>query len=145
MSYISWHNYGYGIRVDDIKKESLDRIQALIHLAPDYEEQVQTFFRVNKIEEPTYTDYMEVDQDCYLGLATILREVIREAENVSFIACDDYNGVAYLLYPPSYPWHLSESERGITESRVEELLRKYVNIITDEEISIEYYAPENGG
>ena len=25
MSYSTWHNYGYGIRVDDIKEQSVER------------------------------------------------------------------------------------------------------------------------
>ena len=28
MSYSTWHNYGYGIRVDDIKEQNL----SLIHI-----------------------------------------------------------------------------------------------------------------
>ena len=52
MSYISWHNYGYGIRVDDIKEESPERLQALIHLAPYYEKQANVFFQEGGIEEP---------------------------------------------------------------------------------------------
>ena len=27
MSYSTWHNYGYGIRVDDIKEQSVERLQ----------------------------------------------------------------------------------------------------------------------
>ena len=30
MSYSTWHNYGYGIRVDDIKEQSVERLQALL-------------------------------------------------------------------------------------------------------------------
>ena len=26
MSYSTWHNYGYGIRVDDIKEQSVERL-----------------------------------------------------------------------------------------------------------------------
>ena len=33
MSYSTWHNYGYGIRVDDIKEQSVERLQALLKLA----------------------------------------------------------------------------------------------------------------
>ena len=35
MSYSTWHNYGYGIRVDDIKEQSVERLQALLKLAPE--------------------------------------------------------------------------------------------------------------
>lgn len=34
MSYISWHNYGYGICEDDIQTKDLERLKAVLKLAP---------------------------------------------------------------------------------------------------------------
>lgn len=36
MSYQSWHNYGYGICVDDIETTA-DKVFELVHLAPEFE------------------------------------------------------------------------------------------------------------
>lgn len=145
MSYNTWHNYGYGICVSDIKEKSLERLQQLIHCAPGCEESINGWLAKCKIEQPTYDDYMEYDQDYYLGLATILYEVIQEAEGVTFNPCDDFDCRTYLLYPPSYPWRLPESEAKLTEEKIAEILSKYVHILTDEEITIDYFSVENGG
>jgi len=58
----------------------------------------------SEITEPVWDDYMEYDQDFCLGLATILKKVIEEAEEIQMTACDDFDSVTYLLYSPSYPW-----------------------------------------
>ena len=36
MSYTSWHNYGYGIRVDDIVCSDVERLEQLLTTAPDF-------------------------------------------------------------------------------------------------------------
>lgn len=145
MSFQTWHDYGYGICVSDIKTKSVERLQQLLHLAPEYEAEINDWLEEWEISEPAYEDYMKFDQDYNLGLATILREVIQEAENVGFLACDDFGGMDYLIYPPSYPWSHPKSESDLTEKRIEEILRKYVGILTDEEITIDYQSVENGG
>lgn len=38
MSYISWHNYGYGICTDDITERSIERLKNLLALAPEFNE-----------------------------------------------------------------------------------------------------------
>lgn len=87
----------------------------------------------------------EFDEDCGLGLATMLREVILEAEGVELTSCNDYDGNTYLLYEPNYPWWLKDSEKNLTETDICSLLAKYVSIITDELIAVDYRNPENGG
>ena len=88
---------------------------------------------------------MGFDEDFMLGLATILKEVISEAEGVSFTACDDFNGTDYLIYEPTYPWNMGELEYSLSEGRVKETLQKYVSILTDKAIDIDYQSIENGG
>ena len=41
MSYISWHNYGYGICTDDITERSIERLKNLLALAPEFNAQMQ--------------------------------------------------------------------------------------------------------
>lgn len=76
MSYSEWHTYGYGICVSDITDESVERLQKLISLAPEYQKKIQEWLDESEISEPAYEDYLEFDQDYMLGLATILKEVI---------------------------------------------------------------------
>ena len=88
---------------------------------------------------------MEFDQDYLLGLATLLQKVIEEAEGIQMIACDDFNSVTYLLYSPSYPWQLKNSERDLTEEQLVQLFGRYVRILTDVPIDVDYQLVENGG
>lgn len=89
--------------------------------------------------------YYDFDQDYYLGLATILKEVIQEAEHVELTACDDYDGAEYLLFEPLYPWQIREEERFLTEEKIAKLLRKYIQILSDSVLEIEHQSVENGG
>ena len=75
MSYSTWHNYGYGIRVDDIKEQSVERLQALLKLAPELDQKIRAWLSELDIAEPDWDDYMDFDQVYYLGLATILQPV----------------------------------------------------------------------
>lgn len=145
MSYATWHIYGYGIRVSDIEVESTEQIQALLHMAPEYEKKVRQWLEKENIEYPTIQDCEESDQDFCLGLATILKEVIEEVEQIPFTACDDYDDGDYLLYEPSYPWYRGQSEQDLTEEKIHGILSKYVSILTDKPITIDYYSVENGG
>lgn len=145
MSYSTRHVYGYGICVTDIKTVSVECLQALIHLAPKYEHEIQEWFAECEISEPSVDDYLEFDQDYMLGLATLLKEVIEEAEGICFSACEDYSDKRYLFYEPSYPWNLPEKEKTLTEENIMEIFHKYIPILTDEEISIDYGFAENGG
>ena len=145
MSYSTWHNYGYGVCVDDISTQDMGRLQALLELAPKFKAKIDGWFSELEVEEPSWDDYMEFDQDFYLGLATILKEVIAEAEGIDLTACDDYDGKDYLLYQPMYPWKMDDIDCGMTEERVAGILRHYIGILTDDPIEIDYQEVENGG
>lgn len=145
MSFQSWHNYGYGICTDDIKEHSVSRLEALLSAAPIFKCKVQDQLSREAITNPQWDDYMAYDTDYELGLATILGEVIGEAEGIALTACDNYDGQAYLLYPPKYPWELTDAERGLTKERVEEIFQYYVGILTDDPIPVDAQAVENGG
>ena len=145
MSYCSWHNYGYGIITSKLKIDSTERIEALLSLAPEYQKELHTWFEDCEITEPTVEDYLEYDQDYNLGIATILRVVIQEAERVEFLACDDCNCQRFLMYPKLYPWQITDVDHNMTKERVQEILRKYVSIVSDTELEIDFQEAENGG
>lgn len=145
MSYSTWHNYGYGICVDDINTQDVERLQALLVLAPEFKAKIDGWLTEREIQEPSWDDYMEFDQDFQLGLATILKEVITEAEGIDLTACDDYDGKVYLLYQPMYPWNITEADSGMTEEKAAGIFRHYVSILTEVPIDIDYQAVENGG
>ena len=138
MSYSTWHTYGYGICVSGIREPSIERLQNLLAMAPVLQRNVQEWLASHGIPDPDYEDYMEFDQDYRLGLATILKEVILEAENVELEACDSFEGKDYLLFCPNYPWNRKNQRQLKTEEAVAELFRKYILVLTDEAIDIDH-------
>ena len=145
MSHCSWHNYGYGICTNDFDITDVKRIENLIHLAPQYELQIHQKLIDREITEPTVDDYLELDEDYNYGIATILANVIHEAEDIWFTACNDYNCAEFLIYQPSYPWELQEKERNLTEESIRLIMVKYISLLTDQILTIEYHSVENGG
>lgn len=145
MSYSTWHTYGYGVCVSEIKEPPVDLLQNLISMAPVYQRKIQEWLDDCEISEPTYEDYVDFDQDFGFGLATILKEVISEAENIELEACDSYDEKTYLLYCPEYPWNQTGHKQLTTEDAAIELFQKYVSVLTDEPIDIDYQSVENGG
>ena len=76
MSYNTWHTYGYGIVVSDLKNVTYERVEKLIQRAPKYEKDYKDWLAQCGITEPSLDDIDEFDEDYSLGLATTLREVI---------------------------------------------------------------------
>ena len=144
MGYKSWHNYGYGICVSEIGEVPVERLITLLECAPVFHAEVQNWMQQHDISQPTYEDYMEYDQIFMLGLASLLSDVIKEAEHIQFTACSDYEGNDYLIYMPSYPWELAESERRLTEDKIVEVLSRYISLLTDKVLDIKYQSVENG-
>lgn len=155
MSYNTWHDYGYGICTDNLREEvSLDRLMKLVKTAPKLYERVQKYAKGNCRGEIAETcdllidfveNYGEIE---YGGLAEILYEVIKECEGIELLVSEDFEGRNYLIYPPVYPWvlaGLSDKEKNLTKESLSEIFSKYLAIVTDENIPIEYQSVENGG
>ncbi len=145
MSFNTWHTYGYGIKTDSIKLDSVEKLQALIALAPEYAAKINQGLEEIGIERPTIGDYLDYEEDSPYRLAIILQNVIEETEGVVFTACNNFDGENYLLYTPEYPWRMGENDKTMTEELIQECLKKYIAILTDEVIDIGYYEVENGG
>lgn len=155
MSYITWHDYGYGICIDDLKEEiSLVKLMKLVQTAPELYERVKKFIdedcdgQIIETYDLLYTYVEECGEINYGGLAEILYEVIKEVEGIELLVSTDFNGKEYLIYPPIYPWTLakmSDKEKNLTEKDLVEIFSKYLHIVTDEELTVEYYSVENGG
>lgn len=159
MSYKTWHEYGYGIVVDDVRESAdqnftVEKLLNFIHCAPKLEERYLKWLHANYDSEVTdelYEDIgvnelLEYEGDCcYCGLAPIMREVILENEGIDLYVCDDFDGVQYLLYLPSYPWFIKDAEKNLAEEDITEIFRKYVSMLTDKPVNIDYLECQNGG
>lgn len=145
MSYETWHNYGYGIKVDDIGEVSAEKICSLIHMSPELEKEVQQWFLEAGISEPEVDDYFEALPDDEMGrLGTLLKLVIRETEGIELFCCDDFDDQLYLIYLPSYPWQMVENHAQLTEEFLQRIFAKYTQVLTDEPIEVDFQSVGNG-
>lgn len=145
MSFVSWHTYGYGVKVSEIGNISMPKVVELIQTAPKYAVDFNKWLKDCEIEEPTLEDLQEFDEDYCIGLATIMQQIILELEQLELVACNDFDGDTYLLFPQGYPWDMTEREKNLKAPDIQRLLVKYFSKITDETITVDFYEPENGG
>ena len=153
MSFVTWHFYGYGIKVDEIGEIgeiSKERLKSLIDLAPIFKEQLQEQLEKMQVTDPGLEDYCDAMQNAeldfgFLGLASILKYVMEEVEGLKFVACDNFDNEHFLIFTPQYPWRMTEREQQVTEESLNDIFTKYVGVLTDKEIDIDYQSVENGG
>lgn len=154
MIYQIWHEYGYGICVDDIKTTA-DKVFDLVHRAPNFTkkfyEWIERFREESDPESIAEIITMDMINEyesgdcCAYGLGTIIASVIKECEGISLLCCSDFDCYHYLIFSTTYPWYMTEKEKNMTEEDVRCLFAKYVNVLTDEPISVEYQSVANGG
>lgn len=147
MSYHTWTTNGFGFCVDDIKTtpERILKLAALNEKTyKDLIEYLNAFASECKDEDLTIDDFDDFEGDYGdRGLSCIIREVINNELPIVF--ADDFDCVPYILYCPRYPWSLEDKEKRLTKEDVEEVFKKYINILTDTPVVIDYYSVENGG
>ena len=148
MSYTTWSVHGYGICVDDIKTTA-EKLLKLASMDKDVLKDVREYLDAiypngYNDEDLTIDDFNELEGDyCEKGIAYVLYQVIDNDISIEFAY--DYYGVQYILYTPTYPWFMTDTDKTLTEEDVENMFKKYVKILTDEDINIDYYSVENGG
>lgn len=145
MSYHYWTTDGYGFCVDDIytAPKRLMELAAMnervLHRVKAY---LDEYYPGWTIESLDMEDFNDLEGDCgETGLAYVLYEVI----DLSVTVTSDFDGRYYILYEPSYPWSIPEGEENLTEEDVLRMFRKYISVVTDEDIFIGYQSVENGG
>lgn len=150
MSYSTWIVNGYGVCVDDITTTP-ERILKLAKIKPALYEDVCKYLKELDGEDSTLEDLTVNDFDDYENLGNIYRRgiagILQEAmcEEIEVVYADDYGCISYVLFCPCYPWQLKEQEKILTEEDVRKIFEKYVSILTDESVNVDYYRVENGG
>jgi hypothetical protein len=147
MSYHTWHTYGIGFCVYDIQTTPA-RLLELAALDSQTLLDVENYLTERfdggyLIGELTMEDFCDLEGDfCERDISYVLRRVIKE---IPVVYVDDYEGTPYILYCPTYPWNLTENEIGLTREKVEGIFEKYIEILTDDVIDIDWQEVENGG
>lgn len=148
MSYQTTIIHGYGICTDHIKIDSIEKLEKLLSFAPEAAKAIHDWFEDCEITEPKVDDYLSFeaypDTGCG-GLAALMRAVIKEAEGIDLTACEDFYCHDFLVYQPCYPWQMTEKDMTLTEEMLRQLFAKYVNILTDQVLTVDYEHVENGG
>lgn len=153
MSYRTWTTYGFGFCVDDISRDvslTLEKVLNLAKIKPSVYKAVIEYLdwicERDEIarEELCIDDIDDLEGDfCERGISYILYNVINEELPVIF--ADNFEGDPYILYCPSYPWNLEDKEKNLTENDVVNVFNKYISILTDIPVNIDYQSVENGG
>ena len=96
MAYSTWSTNGYGICVENLDF-TLDRLEKLVARAPEFQDELQTYFSEEGITKPSIDDYFDYDENYHGGIAFIRQRVINEAENIELSYVDDSNCNWYLI------------------------------------------------
>lgn len=146
VSYHYWTTTnGFGFCVDDIHTTP----KRLMELAAMNEKVLRRVEEYLNEEHPGWTieslnmeDFNNLEGDCgETSLAHVLYEII----NLSVSVALDFGNRHYILYEPSYPWSIPDGEENLTEEDVLRIFRKYISVVTDDDIFIDYQSVENGG
>lgn len=137
----------YGVCISDIKTINEEKaIKFLNELAKlNYNNYLEEFLE-NKNDNDTdysFNDWMyDFEINGYYGLSAFLRQVIEDVEGIN-IYCDDPNGIHYLGLSLDTPWNYNYKTKNITNEEYDNILRKYINKITDDILEVCYYAISN--
>ena len=151
----AYHTYGYGICVEKIKNVEKDSLLSLIRMAPEFYGEYQEWEKdwiLGQGYEPDVEDILvDFVEDCaqfsHENLASILQEVIKELEGIELTACEDWNRGVYLVYEPDYPWNVKNrpKKQNLTEEDLVAIFAKYLTVVTDSELDVDYQAVEYYG
>lgn len=145
MSYHCWTTDGYGFCVDDIHttpKRLMELAEMNEKVLRRVEAYLDEYYPGWTIESLNMEDFNDLEGDCgETGLAHALYEVI----DLRVTVTSDFDNRYYILYEPSYPWSIPDGEEHLTEEDVLRIFRKYISVVTDENIFIYYQSVENGG
>ena len=147
MSYHCWTTDGFGFCVDDIHTTP----KRLMELAAMNEKVLRRVEEYLNEEHPGWTieslnmeDFNDLEGNYgETGLAHVLYKVIFAELDVT--VASDFDNKYYILYEPSYPWNMPKNEENLTSDDVFKVFWKYISVVTDEYIFIDYRSVENGG
>ena len=135
----------YGVCISDIgeinEEKAINFLRELSKI-PGKEHYLADFLETKDYNHEAYSigDWLyEFESDGYYGLSALLKEVIEDVEGID-ITCDDPDGVHYLGISADVPWHFNQKTKDLSEQEFENILRKYVNKVTNSELNIRWWS-----
>lgn len=149
MSYSTWHDYGYGICIDDLNEFTFEQLYELICMSPVVKKDFDDWLGEEKIDlnEDGYgvaNDYSD-DRNDSNGVADILRDVIFQNEAIQLYTCRDYDDGIYLMFRECLPWQCNSKEKNLTVEELEKIIKKYCAVLGTDNIECDFIECENGG
>ena len=158
MAYQTWHDYGYGVNISNLKTDA-GKIRGLLNLAPRVKQNILDAIDENKdimtgdsFGTLTLEDFETAASSAYddaYPIANITTEAISEAADIAVSFVSDYNGSQFIIVPLVHPWELTETMKNWkSEDDIRDVFEKYFDVITDqslEELDFCYQEIENGG
>lgn len=138
--------YGYGIAItDEITPKSTKHLLELLSMAPEYGKDALQALREyasctlkegQTLHDLPVSGCLEIltneDWRGISSVAVILADVIQEVEQIELSAVQNtYTGETFLVFEPRLPWTLKKNERDMTEITMQDLVMKYLSIISD--------------
>lgn len=130
--------------------EDLASLKKLINMAPKFAAD-HTMATLEAMEKRIFEDQMSLawaasdlmyaifgDDAGSCGLSHILALVIAECEDIHLVSTLDGDCNEYLLLAKKFPWQMTEREKSLTQSELDAIFDKYVSVLTDEPIEIQY-------
>lgn len=130
--------FGYGV---DLSKLNLENLEEFIkNYDYEYYKDMLEDFNDNKqdLTDGKILDYLNDYSNGYgyYGISAYLSDMINEKEDLE-LECYDEVVDGYIYVPMSYPWERNQNTKNLTKEKLQEILEKYLSLITKKEIVCE--------
>lgn len=142
MSAQEYEVRGYGIQFDKHcgSNTTVDRIQAMLALAPEFKKRVDDYVDGFGLKpcELSVEEYEQFDEDYQCGIPALIAGVINEYYNSNFVEAGlDDAGVLYLYIPQILPWQCDDFMKNLSECDACDILRKFYHMLYDNDVTLD--------
>lgn len=151
MSMNSFHIYGYGFASDCDEEKLIDFIKAhkdTFCRSDKEKEMYKEMFDHTSGEydlEDFFSSYSD-DQNGNEGSGAVISNIMSRETGLRFEYCkpdSDCGTSASVVFPWGYPWQYNEAEKNLTQEKLDEICKVYIDelgILEDpEELELEYW------
>lgn len=129
--------YGYGVDLEKLNREKTHLRELLSYLPTDLKESYKEYLADNEQtdSEEIFADFVDgylSEYDTTRGLSALLADLIFNYDQIIV-----FSEESCLYLTPAYPWQIEENMKNLSLEKYEFVVRKWINIITDEELEFE--------
>lgn len=128
-SYIN----GYGVNLNMVPKDDMDFLSLIKmdkDIYDDYKEYLKDIDVDTEDNDSAYGYVSDAEFNGYFGLCSLLCNIININEGLE-LCCDEQDTeFGMVFYPEVLPWKVNEKMRNITREELDDIFRKYINVLT---------------